>query len=66
MRPVRSFREGPGGPVRCGHTGCPYSGYAKDVEIHKMDRHLIFPPGYKHRKGPPDGDIGYVNLAMSL
>lgn len=56
--PMRPPRLGPGGPIQCGNPGCPYSGYAKDVEIHRMDRHLIFPPGYKPTKGPPDADVG--------
>ncbi|KAG8825777.1 hypothetical protein FRC19_010541 [Serendipita sp. 401] len=55
---IRPPKFGPGGPIQCGNPGCPYSGYPKDVEIHRMDRHLIFPPGYKPEKGPPDGDLG--------
>ncbi|PVF94554.1 hypothetical protein CPB86DRAFT_740377 [Serendipita vermifera] len=54
----KSTRHGPGGPVRCGYSDCLYSGFPRDVEIHRMDRHLIFPPGYKPQKGPPDGEIG--------
>jgi hypothetical protein len=61
--PVRSFRHGPGGPQRCAHPGCPWSGPTpKALETHKMDRHLIFPPGWKPRKGPPDGEGGYAFL----
>jgi hypothetical protein len=37
------------GPVRCGHEGCLFAGTHKEVEIHKMDRHLIFPPGWEER-----------------
>jgi hypothetical protein len=59
---ARPPRLGPGGPVRCSYPGCGYSGYAKSVEIHKMDRHLIFPPGYKPPKSAPDADIGLVFL----
>src|SRR5258706_13893120 len=59
--PSRPIRQGPGGPYRCAHLGCPWSGPApKTLEIHKMDRHLIFPPGWKPRKGPPDGEGGYA------
>jgi hypothetical protein len=58
---IRPPRYGPGGPVRCSHLDCPYSGYPKDVEVHQMDRHLIFPPGYKKQKGPPDGEVGSVS-----
>jgi hypothetical protein len=35
------------GAVRCGHEGCLFAGSHKDVEVHKMDRHLIFPPGWQ-------------------
>ncbi|QRV76244.1 nuclear fragile X mental retardation-interacting protein [Ceratobasidium sp. AG-Ba] len=59
------------GPARCGHEGCQFAGSHKDVEIHKMDRHLIFPPGWeenqarkkrKRGKGPgEDEDEGYVD-----
>ena len=64
--PSRPFRQGPGGPYRCAHTGCPWSGPTpKTLEIHKMDRHLIFPPGWKPRKGPPDGEGGYAPFPTS-
>ncbi|KAG8712765.1 hypothetical protein FRC09_019495, partial [Ceratobasidium sp. 395] len=35
------------GPARCGHEGCLFAGSHKEVEVHKMDRHLIFPPGWE-------------------
>lgn len=60
IRNCKPLRYGPGGPIRCSYPGCSYSGYTKDVEVHRMDRHLIFPPGYKAKKGPPDGEIGLV------
>jgi len=64
--PNRPFRQGPGGPYRCAHPGCPWSGPTpKVLEIHKMDRHLIFPPGWKPRKNPPDGEGGYAHLLPS-
>ncbi|KAL5641272.1 hypothetical protein ACGC1H_001677 [Rhizoctonia solani] len=51
------------GPVRCGHEGCLFAGTHKEVEVHKMDRHLIFPPGWQgkgkgkgKRKRDGDGD----------
>ncbi|CAE6416716.1 unnamed protein product [Rhizoctonia solani] len=37
------------GPVRCGHEGCLFAGTHKEVEVHKMDRHLIFPPGWQEK-----------------
>ena len=62
----RPFRHGPGGPHRCAHPGCPWSGPTpRTLEIHKMDRHLIFPPGWKPRKGPPDGEGGYALFPTS-
>lgn len=64
--PIRPFRQGPGGPHRCAHSGCPWSGPTpKALEIHKMDRHLIFPPGWKPRRGLPDGEGGYASLPPS-
>lgn len=64
--PIRSFRHGPGGPHRCAQPGCPWSGPTPEaLKIHKMDRHLIFPPGWKPRKGPPDGEGGYALLSPS-
>ena len=64
--PIRPFRQGPGGPHRCAHSGCPWSGPTpKALEIHKMDRHLIFPPGWKPRKGVPDGEGGYASSRPS-
>jgi hypothetical protein len=63
---ARPPRLGPGGPVRCSYPGCEYSGYAKGIEIHKMDRHLIFPPGYKPPKSAPDADVGSVCLSHLL
>ena len=38
------------GPVRCGHEGCMFAGSHKEVEVHKMDRHLIFPPGWQENQ----------------
>jgi len=39
----------------CSLSGCSYTGLYKDVEIHEMDRHLIFPAGWKEKKGKRDG-----------
>ncbi|KAJ1311429.1 hypothetical protein OPQ81_009918 [Rhizoctonia solani] len=53
------------GPVRCGHEGCPFAGTLKEVEVHKMDRHLIFPPGWeekgKAKRKRDDNDNDYVD-----
>jgi hypothetical protein len=50
-RPPPQFR--PSGPAthNCTHRDCTYAGSRKDVELHMMDRHLIFPPGWKDREG---------------
>ena len=39
----------PGGS-RCTYYGCMFAGSAKAVEVHMMDRHLIYPPGWDKRK----------------
>ncbi|EJD55671.1 hypothetical protein AURDEDRAFT_179383 [Auricularia subglabra TFB-10046 SS5] len=49
------------GSSRCGHEGCAFAGSAKAVEIHKMDRHLIYPPGHSKRKGEWDADPSLNN-----
>ncbi|KAG8748937.1 hypothetical protein FRC12_013706 [Ceratobasidium sp. 428] len=57
------------GPARCGHEGCLFAGSHKEVEVHKMDRHLIFPPGWendqtrkKRKRGKErEGDEEYVD-----
>lgn len=38
------------GNVRCTHEGCTFVGSKKSVETHRMDRHLIYPPGWNSRK----------------
>ncbi|KAJ3909778.1 hypothetical protein F5879DRAFT_871428 [Lentinula edodes] len=38
------------GYERCTYRGCKFTGSAKCVEIHMMDRHLIYPPGWDSRK----------------
>lgn len=54
-----------GGAYPCKRQGCSYRGTSpKDTELHMMDRHFIYPPGYhqdgRKRKrdegGGPDGD----------
>lgn len=44
------------GNVRCKKPGCSFTGSHKSVEIHMMDRHLIYPPGWENRKGKNDWD----------
>lgn len=38
------------GNARCIHPRCSFSGSPKSVEIHMMDRHLIYPPGWDKAK----------------
>lgn len=44
------------GDCRCSKSGCSFSGSKKAVEIHMMDRHLIYPPGWEKRKKRDDWD----------
>ncbi|KAG6337341.1 hypothetical protein ID866_1766 [Astraeus odoratus] len=44
------------GNCRCQRYGCPFIGSQKSVEIHMMDRHFIFPPGWKKNKDDWDAD----------
>lgn len=44
------------GNHRCTHNGCAFTGSAKSVELHMMDRHLIYPPGWDQRKKRSDWD----------
>lgn len=42
----------------CSLSSCNYLGTVKDVEIHEMDRHLIFPPGWvEKKKNKPDACV---------
>lgn len=63
------------GAHTCKRQGCGYRGSsAKDTELHMMDRHFIYPPGYhqngQKRKrddgGGPDGDAGSYVLLYCL
>ncbi|KAF9015264.1 hypothetical protein BDQ17DRAFT_1340758 [Cyathus striatus] len=44
------------GNIRCGYTSCSFVGSAKSVEIHRMDRHLIYPSGWEKRKNRSEWD----------
>ncbi|KAG8879737.1 hypothetical protein FRB97_001483 [Tulasnella sp. 331] len=59
---------GTSGPVRCSHTGCYFRGNHKDVEVHRMDRHLIYPPGWeeqqkKRKRANEDEDLSDEQIA---
>ena len=51
----KSFWYQPGNN-RCNQQGCTFFGSYKSVEIHKMDRHLIYPSGWEKRKKKSDWD----------
>jgi hypothetical protein len=44
------------GNSRCTYSGCTFTGSANSMQIHMMDRHLIYPPGWHTRKRQPDWD----------
>ncbi|KJA29149.1 hypothetical protein HYPSUDRAFT_127889 [Hypholoma sublateritium FD-334 SS-4] len=44
------------GNHRCTYNGCAFTGSTKSVELHMMDRHLIYPPGWDQRKKRSDWD----------
>ena len=44
------------GNNRCSNPGCNFTGSHKALEIHRMDRHLIYPPGWDKRKPKSDWD----------
>ena len=44
------------GHSRCTYKDCIFTGSQKSVEIHMMDRHLIYPPGWDSRKKQSDWD----------
>ena len=53
------------GNSKCTHSGCTFTGSANSVQLHMMDRHLIYPPGWRARKRQSDWDAdpslkGYV------
>jgi hypothetical protein len=51
---------GTSGPAGCTQIGCFFRGTRRDVHIHMMDRHLIFPPGWKEKKRKRDEDSDYL------
>ncbi|EGN98674.1 hypothetical protein SERLA73DRAFT_168297 [Serpula lacrymans var. lacrymans S7.3] len=44
------------GNCPCTKQGCAFVGSKKSVEIHMMDRHLIYPPGWDHKKKEQNWD----------
>lgn len=44
------------GNTRCSYPACAFQGSQKSVELHRMDRHLIYPPGWDKRKNKSEWD----------
>jgi hypothetical protein len=44
------------GSSRCLQEGCSFTGSEKSVEIHMMDRHLIYPKGWEKRRKQDEWD----------
>src|SRR5687767_1636221 len=44
------------GTDRCSHKGCQFLGSKKSVELHMMDRHLIYPHGWDNKKSSTGWD----------
>jgi hypothetical protein len=55
------------GHSRCSYKNCRFTGAPKALEIHMMDRHLIFPPGWdrKAKKDEWDADPSLKGCAYS-
>ena len=48
--PTFQSRPRPKGMHKCTNDQCTFSGSQKAVEIHMMDRHLVYPPNYNKNK----------------
>lgn len=44
------------GNSKCTYKGCSFTASPKTLEIHMMDRHLIYPPGWEKRQKKSDWD----------
>ncbi|KAF9229384.1 hypothetical protein BS17DRAFT_824965 [Gyrodon lividus] len=55
------------GNCRCTRQRCPFTGSRKAVEIHMMDRHLVFPPGWqKRQKDDWDADLSLKGKPVTI
>ena len=54
------------GDTKCTYDGCSFTGSKKTVEIHRMDRHLIFPPGWKKKTNDWDTDPALKGLVVAF
>ncbi|KAF8446026.1 hypothetical protein L210DRAFT_975988 [Boletus edulis BED1] len=53
------------GNCKCTRQGCPFTGSPKSVEIHMMDRHFIFPPGWE-KKDNWDADLSLRGKSIAI
>ena len=59
-------RPRPKGMHKCTYDQCTFSGSQKAVEIHMMDRHLIYPPNYnKNNQRDWDADPSLKGYVLS-
>lgn len=59
------------GSHRCTYPNCRFAGSPKTLEIHRMDRHLIYPPGWDKQRKKNDWDAdpslkGYAHYVMTF
>lgn len=52
------------GDIKCTYPGCSFAGSKHTVEIHRMDRHLIYPLGWKKRTDEWDADPSLKGLVF--
>lgn len=44
------------GNHRCTYKNCGFTGSLQTLQVHRMDRHLIYPPGWSKKKKEEDWD----------
>ena len=59
--PPQANGAGTFGQAGCTQAGCQFRGSKKEVQIHMMDRHLVYPPGWKDMKRKRDDGDDYVD-----
>ena len=64
--PTFQSRPRPKGTHGCTHDRCTFSGSQKAVEIHMMDRHLIYPPNHKNKQRDWDADPSLKGHVFSV
>ena len=64
--PTFQPRPRPRGSHGCTHDRCTFSGSQKAVEIHMMDRHLIYPPNHKNKQRDWDADPSLKGHVFSV